>query len=69
MRGKKAKALRKLVYRDHDGQPTQYVGQRHLITVPESPDLNYEKITVLATGHRRIERDVKRELKLQRLPR
>jgi len=69
MRGKKAKALRKLVYRDHDGGPTQYVGQRHLIPVPGSPELNYEQVTVLATGHRRVYKDVKLELKRGKLPR
>jgi hypothetical protein len=69
MRGKKAKALRKLVYRDHDGGPTQYVGQRHLVPLKDSPELNYERVTVLATGHRRVYKDVKRELKLRRLPR
>jgi hypothetical protein len=69
MRGKKAKALRKLVYRDHDGAPTQYVGQPHRIPLEESPELNYERTTVIAAGHRRIYKDVKRELELGRLPR
>jgi hypothetical protein len=69
MRGKKAKALRKLVYRDHTGAPTQYVGQTHRIPLKGSPELNYERVTVIATGHRRVYQDVKRELKLGRLPR
>jgi len=62
MRGKRAKALRKLVYRDHDGAPSQYVGQAHRKPVPGSPELDTETTTVLATGHRRVYLDVKRTL-------
>lgn len=65
MRGKKAKAIRKLVYR---GEPSsmehrQYVAQKHLIPVPGSPELNYERFTCLATGLRRVYLDCKRTLK------
>jgi hypothetical protein len=69
MRGKKAKALRKLVYRDHDGSKTKYVAQEHLVMVPGSPEMAYQRITVLATGHRRIYKDVKLEIKRGKRPR
>lgn len=68
MRNKKAKAIRRLVYRGESSrmEDRKYVAQRHLIKLKDAPELNYERFTILATGLRRVYLDVKRTLKAER---
>lgn len=67
MRGKRAKAIRRLVYQTRERRKNyrdrQYVGQKHRKPVPGAPEMNYERIQVYATGDRRVYLDAKRTIK------
>lgn len=69
LNAKKAKALRRLVYRGHDEEQRRYVPQVHKKPAPKAPELNLTKVTILATDFRRFYQDVKRMIKEKKLPR